>query len=181
MSKPDRLEKSYAEALASLGDAKNICGPLEEIAQILLRNLESRIEWKIQDAAAQKQRQPVSLTAEMAELEHIGRTCTILQDSRFDGYRTGDPDAGAKAIVRILELARREYEGNEQKINKTTEGAEDITKKAPKNKKDVDKEKEPDKTKQNPTVEGEDATGIERPPEPRPRIIGHGKVRRGNG
>lgn len=168
-----RMEQNYAEALASLGDPKNICGPLEEIAQILLRNLESRIEWKILDAKARKQHQPVSLTAEMVELEHIGRTCAILQDSRFDGYRTGDPDAGAKAIVRILEIARREYEGNEPKTNKTTEGVEDIAKKAPKNKTDVDKEKEPDKTKQNPTVE--------RPPEPCHRIIGHGKVRRTSG
>ena len=54
-----RLDQSYAEVLASLGDPKNIFGALEETTQILLRNLAARIEWKINDAAARKQRQPI--------------------------------------------------------------------------------------------------------------------------
>jgi hypothetical protein len=104
-----RMSQSYAEALASLNDLKAVCAGMEEMTQILLRNLKSRIAWKINDAATRNQRQPITLTAEMAELERIARIHATLQDPRLNEFRTGDPDAGARDIVRILELARREY------------------------------------------------------------------------
>ena len=167
-----RLEQNYAEALASLGDPKNIYGALEETTQILLRNLKSRIAWKINDAAARNQSHPITLTAEMAELERIGRIHATLQDPRLIEFRSGDPDAGAREIVRILELARKEHGVNEQEAHKTTEGAEE----APEG---MDLQAG-DESRQKATPQAE-GTGIERPPEPRHRIIGHGKVRRTSG
>jgi hypothetical protein len=172
-----RMGAAYREALASLGDPKNIFGALEETTQILLRNLERRIEWKIQDAAARNQRQPVSLTAEMAELERIGRIHATLQDPRLNEYRTGDPDAGARAIVEILRLAREEY-GN---------GKEDSNKEAGKDEAGKDKVSpeegeggEGDENSQNPTLQAE-APGIERQSAISNLCVSHGKIRRGSG
>jgi hypothetical protein len=167
-----RMEAAYREAMASLGDPKNIFGALEETTQILLRNLERRIEWKIQDAAARKQRQPVSLTAEMSELERIGRIHATLQDPRLNEYRTGDPDAGARAIVEILRLAREEY-GN---------GKEDSNKEAGKDKvfPEEGESGEGDENSQNPTLQAE-APGIERQSAISNLCVSHGKIRRGSG
>jgi hypothetical protein len=162
-----RLNQSYTEALASLGDPKNIYGALEETTRILLTNLESRIEWKIRDAEARKQRQPVSLTAEMAELERIGRIHAGLQDPRLIEFRTGDPDAGAAEICRILQLARREY-GSEK-----TEGPEGAKDKDAPDGMEKEEGEGSDKINQNQTVE--------RPPELGSIIANRGKVRRTSG
>lgn len=143
-----RLEQNYVEALASLGGPKKIFGALEEAMQILLWNLERRIERKIQDAAARNQRHPVSLTAEMAELERLGRIHATLQDPRLSESRIGDPDAGAREICRILELARKEHGSGKAEYPERA-GIKEI----PEDKKDMDDEAGDD-SRQITTPEG---------------------------
>ena len=166
MERSKRMEKSYIEALGLMGDLKTVYDKATIVVEQMIHNVAARVEWKIQEAA-RKPRQPIALTDEVAELERLSRIVSTLQDPRMDGYRTGDPDSGAREIVRILELARKEYGNNGNE--KIPEGAG--VKEVPDG---MDKEEgQGDESRQTPTVE--------RPPEPRHRILGHGKVRRGSG
>ena len=158
MAKKDasRIEQSYEDAVrAHVDKVKTDYYDLSETAEILIRIVAARVEWKQQEneikreEAATKgvpQPQPISNAEEIEELERLGRIMSTLHDPRLSIYRTGDPDAGVKEICRILEIARKEYgDANEE----PTEGAND--KEIPDG---MDKEEgEGDESRKNPTPE----------------------------
>ena len=124
-----RMEQNYAEALALMGDLKGVHAKAVIVAEALIDNLSMRLEWQAAEntrrgkQARSKNEPPPAPIATVAELECLGRIVTGLQDPRLAALSGEDLDTGAKEIVRILELARKEYGVNEQEAHKTTEGA----------------------------------------------------------
>lgn len=174
-----RLEQNYVEAVALMADLKGVRAKAVIVAEALIDNLSMRLEWQ---AAENRRRNRAALTkgepapppiVTMAELETIGRIVTILQDPKIDAFSAEDPDAGMREIVRVLEEARKEFGINEQKsINNQEAEANANAEEAPEDVNEMDDD-QGDKICQTQTVE--------RLQEPRHRILGHGKVRRGSG
>ena len=154
-----RMEQNYVEAIALMGDLKGVHAKAVIVAEALIDNLSMRLEWQAVEntrrgkQARSKNEPPPAPIATVAELECLGRIVTGLQDPRFGALSGEDLDAGAKEIVRILELARKEFGVNEQEIHKTTEGVEDVSEEAPEDKNDMDNAAGV-KTRRNATPEG---------------------------
>lgn len=109
-----RIDGFYRDELATPASPSNTFAERENIVRILLNNLSDRVARKVNDAAAQ--RTTANLTAEVDELDRIGRIYAVLQSPQMAGCR-GDGDAGAKAIVEILRQAREDF-GAESKTVK---------------------------------------------------------------
>ena len=168
-----RMEQNYAEALALMGDLKTVYAKAAVVAGGLIDNLAMRLEWSAKEnerrarAATGKGEPPPAPVTTVAELESLSRIVTVLYDPRMNDSQPGDADAGAREIVRILELARKDF-SNVKAENPKGAGV----KEAPEEKERLGIQAG-DEIRQTPT--------IERPPEPRHRILGHGKVRRTSG
>lgn len=151
-----RIEQNYAEAIALMGNLKGVHAKAVMVAEKLIDNLSMRLEWQAEEnkrrgkQARSKNEPPPAPVATVAELECLGRIVTGLQDPRLVALSGEDLDAGAKEIVRILELARKEFGVNEQEIHKTTE---DVAEEAPEDVKEMEEEQN-DKTRRDATPEG---------------------------
>jgi hypothetical protein len=171
-----RLEAFLSEAESRPVDSQNIYDRSMEVVARLLDNLAERVEWhraehkRLTKAALVMGERPPAPVSMAGELETLNRIIANLNGSNLDAFRRSDPDAGAREICRILEIARRE-QGSVKEEDSTKEAGEgEMPEAAP--------EIEGDKNSQNPSSE---APGIERGPEISRLCLSRGKIRRGSG
>jgi hypothetical protein len=171
-----RLEGFLSEAESNPVDSQKIYDRSMEVVAHLIDNLSMRVEWhkaehaRLAKAALARGETPPAPASMAGEMETLGRIIATLNDDRLDSFRRSDPDAGAREICRILEMARKEH-GNVKEEGSTKEAGEgEMPEAAP--------EIEGDKNSQNPTAE---APGIERGPEISRLCLSRGKIRRGSG
>ncbi len=159
----DRLSQFFEEAVKQPVGVMDFYQKAMTVTGRLIDNVAARIEWteRRNREARSKGKSPAPHSM-VGELETLAKIVATLHDGKMDAYRTDDPDAGARAICRILELARQDFKNSEpncQKVGeenatcKPTDGA-DVKKALTADKTGEEGEGgEPDKTRQNPTEE----------------------------
>lgn len=164
----ERLEKYYADAVGLPFDFQAMYDGTMVAVHMLIDNVARRIEWNEREnrrrnqAAMAKGEPPSAPPSLAAELERLTRIVSKFNEICFDRFRKEDPDEGARAICRILELARKEYKNDKAETTiKTTGGEEGAS-------------GEPDETRPNPTPQG----GTDAPARNRNRRFGRGIVKR---
>ena len=112
----DRINKSYEEALRGLGEEKlKIYCQSQALELEVLEMISERLIWTRTEnerrnrEALAKGEPPPSPFHSMAEVEAISQITTAVTQMFHDVVEKGDPTAGAKEIVRVLEEARKKY------------------------------------------------------------------------
>ncbi|MHB8939863.1 MAG: hypothetical protein ACYC7K_00455 [Desulfobacteria bacterium] len=177
-----RLDKFFDEIASVPIDFQATYDRAMIVTGKLIDNLAARIDWnerensRLTRAALARGETPPAPESMAGEMETLGRIVATLNDDRLDSFRKKDPDAGAREIVRVLQLAREEF-SNVKAETPVKEGGQD---KVPAEEMEGG-EGEAVKTAQNFTLQAEEAPRIERGPEISRLCLSRGKVRRGSG